>query len=467
MTRSNPDQILTVAQMRAAEEALIAGGSSVDALMQIAGRGAGEWVWRIAAGRRVTVLCGPGNNGGDGYVIAELLRERGCPVAVVAVAEPSTDACRNARALYQGEVLSGVAPAGEVLVDCLFGSGLTRPLAAGHLQLLTGLAIGHRQCIAIDLPSGVESDSGRALNDSLRAYDLTLALGAWKFAHLLMPACAAMGALRLVEIGVQAVPGAAEVLARPRFRPPAADAHKYRRGLVAVVAGPMPGAALLASAAAQGSGAGYVKLLDRATAGSVPADLVRDDRPVAEALGDKRVSAVLAGPGLGRDSEAASTLAAVLGFRFPTVLDADALVMLRPEPLEGRAAPLILTPHDGELAQLEQAFALPGGGSKPERAHALAVASRAVVVAKGPDTVIAAPDGRMACAVRASPWLSTAGTGDVLAGAIAGRLATGAEPFAAACEGVWLQAEAARQLNGPFTAGALAQTIPSAYASAL
>ena len=463
------DQILTVAQMRAAEAGLIAAGISVDALMQTAGRGAAEWVWRIAAHRAVTVLCGPGNNGGDGYVIAEALRERGGKVVVVAGAEPKTDAARKARALYQGEVLpSDHLPKGDILVDCLFGSGLTRPLSENHFALLTRLAASHPRRIALDVPSGTGSDSGMLLNAGLPSFDLTIALGAWKFAHFLMPACASAGAVRLVPIGVEAVSGAAMVLSRPQFSAPAADAHKYRRGLLAVIGGAMPGAALLSAEAAQGAGAGYIKLLPGM--GSVPTlappDLVIDSRPLSEALLDSRLNALLIGPGLGRDGQARERLADALAADIPAVLDADALVLLGSQQLAARTAPLIVTPHEGELAALERAFDLDGNGSKPQRTLALARTGRMVVVAKGSDTVIAAPDGRLTCAQRASSWLSAAGTGDVLAGAIASRLATGADPFAAACEGVWLHGEAAWLAPPAFSAAMLAATIRSAYAAA-
>lgn len=461
-------QILTVAQMRAAEQALIDAGSSVDALMQIAGRGAAEWVWRIAGHHRVTVLCGPGNNGGDGYVIAEAIRERGGKVAVIAATEPKTDAARAARALFGGEVLGPDAQRhGEVLVDCLFGSGLARPLAPEHAALLSVLADSHRHRVAIDLPSGVQSDSGMLLNDGLPRYDLTIALGAWKFAHLLMPASAAMGALRLVGIGVEPVAGAAQVIARPALAPPAEDAHKYRRGLLAVVAGEMPGAALLACAAARGAGAGYVKLFVDEAPQQAPADLVVETAHLSEAVLDTRIAALLVGPGLGRHAEGRERLAEVLATQVPAVLDADALVLLGARQLSERSAPLIATPHDGELVALERAFELDGAGSKPERAAALATASGMVIVAKGPDTVIAAPDGRLACAPRATSWLSTAGTGDVLAGAIASRLATGAEAFAAATQGVWLHGEAARLSRAGFGASELAAAIPDALASCL
>lgn len=461
------DQILTVDQMRAAEQALIDAGSSVDALMQIAGRGAAEWVWRTAGHHRITVLCGPGNNGGDGYVIAEAIREKGGRVSVVAAVEAKTDAARNARALYGGEVLGPDAGIhGEVLVDCLFGSGLARPLTPEHLDLIGQLAARHRHCIAIDIPSGVQSDSGMLLNEGLPDYDLTVSLGAWKFAHFLMPAAAKMGRQRLVGIGVGQVDGAARRIVRPALLAPPADAHKYRRGLLAVVGGEMFGAALLACEAAQGAGAGYVKLFGERPP-NAPAGLVVDSGHLSDVLTDHRNTAILAGPGLGRHADAREKLATALADPVPAVLDADALVLLGARQLSERTAPVIATPHEGELVALERTFSVDGAGTKVERAVALARASGMVIVAKGPDTVIAAPDGRIACAVRATSWLSTAGTGDVLAGAIASRLATGCDAFEAACEGVWLHSEAARLCRPAFDAGELAGAIPDALAACL
>ncbi len=462
------DQILTVAQMRAAEEALIAAGSSVDDLMQRAGCGAAEWVWRLSAGRPVTVLCGPGNNGGDGYVIAEAIRARGGPVAVVAACAPVTAAARHASALFGGEVtLAAAHPHGEVLVDCLFGSGLTRPLGDADLALLNRLATSHRLRIAVDLPSGVDSESGLPLNPQLPHYDLTVALGAWKFAHILMPSCAQLGALRLVDIGCDLVPGAAQMLTKPRLLAPVPDAHKYRRGLLAVVGGAMPGAALLAAQAAQVAGAGYVKLFADLAPETGPADLVVETEPLAGVLADRRIAAILVGPGLGRDGTAQDRLAIALGVPVPVVLDADALMLLGKNALAARKAATIATPHEGELAALERTFSCTAGGSKVQRAAALAAASGMIIVAKGPDTVTATPDGRLSCAARGSSWLSVAGTGDVLAGIIASRLATGIDPFTAACEGVWLHAEAAQLCTVPFSASALARTIPRAYAACL
>lgn len=458
------DPVLTVAHMRAAEEALIASGETVDSLMRIAGTGAAEWIWRSAGGRPVTVLCGPGNNGGDGYVIAEALRQRGLAVTVVAPLEPKTEAARRARAAYGGSLDD--RGKGSVLVDCLFGSGLTRPLGPELVGLLGELARHHRYRVAVDLPSGIDSDSGALLDEGLPSFDLTLALGAWKFAHALMPAMAQMGERRLVRIGIAPVESATHLLARPRFAVPAPDAHKYTRGLVLVVGGAMAGASMLACEGALRAGAGAVRLTAGHPHPSVSPDVILKEGPLAELLGDERTDAVLIGPGLGRDRAAKDRLAEVLAADRPTVADADALNLLKPGLLAGRSAPLILTPHGGELARLLEAFSVRAEG-KVAQARAVAEAARAVVVAKGPDTVIAAPDGRTAMAPSPTSWLAVAGTGDVLAGASASRMAVGHDPFTAACEAVWLHGEAARQAGAAFLASELAKAISGAYAAAL
>ena len=459
-------QVLTVAQMQAAEQALIDGGTSVDKLMQIAGTGAAEWVWRVAAGRPVTVLCGPGNNGGDGYVIAEVLRSRGLAVQVVAPVAPKTDAAKHARRAYKGVAMSsGKDAKGQVLVDCLFGSGLTRPLTAEHALMLRDLAARHQLRVAIDLPSGVESDSGSLLNDHLPEYRLTIALGAWKFAHHRLPARSMMGDLQLVPIGVEEVESAARLAGRPHIAAPAPAAHKYTRGLCAVIGGAMPGAALLASQAAMRAGAGYVKLLANDVPASAPAGLVIDGRKLSDALDDGRIASLLVGPGLGRDQNAQERLAAALGTAKQAVLDADALVLLRPEMLQQDGA-YLATPHDGELEALCRSFAVVAA-DRQTRALALAKASGMAILAKGPDTVIAAPDGRLALAPPATSWLSVAGTGDVLAGIAASRMATGLAPFEAACEAVWLHGEAARLCGPAFTADDLANAVSGAIAAAL
>lgn len=458
------DQVLAVAEMRAAEQALFDAGISVSDLMEIAAGGAAEWVRRMAAGRAVTVLCGPGNNGGDGYVIARRLREAGNAVSVIAPLAPATDAAREARRRWGPEVAAkGDGVEGDVFVDCLFGSGLTRPLLDGHTGLLRDVAARHRYRIAIDLPSGVDSDSGAVLNDALPAYDLTLALGAWKFAHWSLPGRALMGQMRLVEIGIANVAGAARLIGRPRIAAPAADSHKYRRGLIGIVGGAMPGAGLLAAAAAQRAGAGYVKLLAPAADPRTPPDVVTDTAPLADALADPRLAAILVGPGLGRNDGARDTLAAALAQARALVLDADALMLLAPEQLP-EGTPVLATPHDGELDALCRSFGI-APASRRDRALALARASGMVVLAKGPDSIVAAPDGRIALGPSAPSWLSVAGTGDVLAGIAASRMATGTDPFTAACEALWLHGGAARRCGAAFTPSQLAERVADALAA--
>lgn len=459
-------QILTVAQMQAAEQAIFDAGTSVSELMEIAAGGAAEWIRRIAAGRAITVLCGPGNNGGDGYVIARRMREFGNDVRIIAPMEPSTDAARKAREAWGESVsTSGDGAKGSVFVDCLFGSGLSRPLSAELALLLRDLATRHDIRIAVDLPSGIESDSGRLLNDRLPRFDVTLALGAWKFAHWLLPARSLMGRLRLISIGIDRVVDAAQVVSRPRFSPPDENAHKYSRGLATVVGGAMPGAGLLTVEAARRAGAGYVKLLSDHSHPSVQAGIVVSEGPLSETLGDERIDAIAIGPGLGRDDEARQRLAEVANTGPPLLLDADALVLLERGQID-RERPVIATPHDGELETLCRTFDCIAEGRK-DRAAALAKASGIVVCAKGPDTFIAAPDGRIAIAPHGPSWLSVAGTGDVLAGIAVSRLAAGRASFEAACEAVWLHTEAARRCAVPFTPEALADKVSEAYRACL
>lgn len=448
--------------MRAAEAA---SGASEWELMQRAGAGAAEWVRRVAAGRAVTVLCGPGNNGGDGYVIAEGLRVAGLDVAVVAPLEPATESARKARSGYGGEVAR--LPGGRhapILVDALFGFGLARPLAGELAKMLEEARTTHGYIIAIDVPSGIESDTAAWLGAPF-ACDLTLALGAWKRAHWLMPASAAMGAKRLVDIGLGPVARSERLSPRPRLNAPAADSHKYRRGLLAVVAGEMPGAALLSAEAALRAGAGYVKLLSARDDCNAPPELVVE-RDLA-ALADDRLAAVLLGPGLGRGDIGRERLWAVLDAARPAVLDADALNLLDWDALEGVAAHrLLLTPHEGELARLCDAFGVTAD-SKFARAAGLRDATGANVLAKGPDNCLAPAQGGLVFFPAASSWLSVAGTGDVLAGIAASRLAHHGDAAPAGEEAVWIHREAARIAGPAFTAGDLARAVRPALVALL
>ncbi|BAV63985.1 bifunctional ADP-dependent NAD(P)H-hydrate dehydratase/NAD(P)H-hydrate epimerase [Sphingobium cloacae] len=452
--------------MRAAEQAVIASGVPEYDLMERAGAAAAEIVWRAGGSRDVLVLCGPGNNGGDGFVIARILRAKGVPVRVAALGESRTASSLRARAAWAGPVepLQDAQPAGQ-LVDALFGTGLTRgldPQAATELGRLVDLA---SHSYAIDLPSGVETDSGALLSPVPR-FGVGIALGAWKPAHLLYPAAGRMERLQCAEIGV-AAPSDVGRLAPPSLHPPAGDEHKYSRGLVAVVGGEMAGASLLASHAAARSGAGMVRRMAAAMETGGPDAIVtigaQTAAEVERALDDRRLAAVLAGPGLGRDDRARERLNIVLQSGHPLVLDADALNILS----EGGAGPLpagaILTPHEAEFTRL---FG-DRSGSKIDRALEAARRSRCIVVYKGADTVIAAPDGRARIASHASSWLSTAGTGDVLAGLVAGRLAVTRDALRAACEAVWLHGEAARRAGAAFIADDLIERLPGAIARRL
>ncbi|MWV27858.1 NAD(P)H-hydrate dehydratase [Aurantiacibacter rhizosphaerae] len=464
MKAAAPQQILTADQMRASEQRLIDQGETVESLMERAGAGAADWVWRLSAGRPVTVLCGSGNNGGDGYVIARLLEQRGVAVSVVAPMGPKTDAAVTARKRWAGTPVDFAS--GEVFVDCLFGTGLARPLSDDLLAKLTQLSDAHALSVAIDLPSGVDSDTGECLNDELPHYALTVALGAWKRAHWLMPACAAMGSRHLFDIGVGAVENAVQLTQRPCLSAPARDAHKYSRGLVTIIGGEMPGAAILAAKAAQHAGAGYVKLLAPHSHPDLPADIVLDENEdMSPALDDKRLGALLIGPGLGRSEKARQKLRQALASSAPLVLDADALTLLSPDMLGDGAAAHLATPHEGELASLCEAFGISANG-KLEEARALHEATGLTVLAKGSDNILVGSSG-IRFFPPTSPWLSTAGTGDVLAGIAASRVASGCTPFLAAQQAVQIHAEAARIAGPVFSASDLVDALPRAYAAFL
>ncbi|MXP28956.1 NAD(P)H-hydrate dehydratase [Porphyrobacter algicida] len=455
--------VLTVAQMRAAEQSAMASGVSEWELMERAGEGAAQWVARVAGGRAVTVLCGPGNNGGDGYVIAETLRKSGLAVRVVAPVDPTTETASKARASYAGPVDVAATLTDPILVDCLFGYGLSRKVEGQFAELLEQFGKSSSFKIAIDVPSGVMSDSGEWLAAPYQC-DLTLALGAWKRAHWLMPGCAAMGEKRLVDIGLALDHDDVTLSDRPLLSAPAPDSHKYRRGLLAVVAGAMPGAPLLACEAAMRAGAGYVKLLSDSSPTCSPPDLVVSTSALGEALSDERIGAMLVGPGLGRDDAARERLATVLDARACAVIDADALHLLDADMFEGvDASRICLTPHEGELAALCKAFDVTAEG-KVEQATGLRDAIGTAILAKGPDTVLACADGRLTFFPRGSSWLSVAGSGDVLAGIIASRLAGHGDPARAAEEGVWLHSYAAALAGPSFTASRLASCVNRALA---
>ncbi|WP_332811602.1 NAD(P)H-hydrate dehydratase [Sphingomonas sp.] len=452
--------ILTADEIRAAEEAVIAAGTSGEELMARAGAAAADAIWRYAGPRPALVLCGPGNNGGDGYVIARLLAARGVAVRVAALAEPRTTIARWARAGWTGDVEDLLTTHGApLLIDALFGIGLVRPLDPDAAAALMRLASEAQVIVAIDLPSGAATDDGSLLSP-VPDYDLTIAFAALKPSHLLQPAARHIGRLVLADIGVPAQ-SQLHAIGRPSLRLPGPDDHKYSRGYVAVLAGAMAGAAGLTASAALRAGAGYVRLIG---GGDVPVPLaVVRDHGSGDPLEDQRIGAIAIGPGLGRDTAAERLLEQALASRAPLVLDADALVLLaRRADMPQRAADSILTPHAGEFAQL---FGTPPG-TKIDQARAAARGTGAVVVFKGADTVVAAPDGRAAIAPPAPAALASAGTGDVLTGIIAALRAGGLEAYEAACAGVWLHGRAAELAGDALIADDLVSAIPMALAQA-
>jgi hydroxyethylthiazole kinase-like uncharacterized protein yjeF len=453
--------ILTADEMRAAEQAVFDSGVLPYDLMERAGAAAADIIWRAGGLRDVLVLCGPGNNGGDGFVIARLLRERGVPVRVAASGESRTESSRKARERWDGpvETLADAAPATQ-LVDALFGIGLSRGLESDLAGRLYDLAGAADRSYAIDVPSGVDTDGGMALSE-VPHFDICIALGALKPAHVLQPASGTFSRLVCLDIGISVDKAKTHLLALPRIVPPPANSHKYRRGLVAVVAGEMAGAGILSASATARSGAGYVRYLAPDPTDRLPNAVVRNPGEVGKALEDRRIAAVLVGPGLGRSDEAKARLQAAVSAGHPLVVDADGLLLLEgPGSLPAGA---IVTPHEGEFVSLFGELS----GSKIDRARQAAALVQGVLVYKGPDTVIADADGRVAVAQTGSSWLSTAGTGDVLAGLCAARLAVTGYPFRAACEAVWLHGDAARRAGAAFVADDLIAHIPAAIAARL
>lgn len=450
--------VLTAADMRVAEQALFDSGTSQIEVMERAALAVARETARFARRRPILVLAGPGNNGGDAWGAAALLKGLGHDVSVAALGEAKSGAAGEMRARWAGPVET-LAEAGHrpVLVDGLFGTGLTRPLAEDVAGPLQRLVTKSDFALAIDLPSGLETDSGANLGAA--EMNATVMLGSPKPAHLLLPGSAKCGALIHADIGIP-VQSDVHVLGRPSIDAPSADAHKYSRGMVAVIAGSMRGAARLAAHSSMKAGAGYVVL---SGGGGPGPDALVHRRFGSELLCDKRIGALMIGPGLGRDDEAKENLEAVLASTLPLVLDADALALIEPEQLAKREAPMILTPHSGEFDQLFGA----GEGSKIDRTIAAAQASGAVVIHKGSDSVIATPDGRAWLSPSGSSWLSTAGTGDVLAGLCAARLAASGDPALAAQEAVWLHNEAARFSGPAFIADDLIEALPAAIAATL
>lgn len=519
-------ELLTAAQMRAIEAAAIVSGDVTGLeLMGRAGRGVveaifEEWPELRAGSFRAAVLCGPGNNGGDGFVVARLLKERGWDVTCYAwddLARQGPDA-REMRARW--EAAGGrITPFGafhpardgfDVMVDALFGIGMTRGLEiSASLEEFLGCA---PRRVAVDLPSGLMSDSGGSVEPKFVA-DLSVTFHAPKLGHFLGLGPECCGKLVVADIGLRGGQGV-PLVAAPDVRRlrKGSGAHKFGHGAALVLAGPSGrgGAARLAARGALRIGAGLVTVgcpaealaENAARLDAVMLRVVEDRAGLEAVLEDGRIGVVCLGPGLGTGAREAGLVAVALGMPVPgltrdlsggvgegsgvgpgaspgrgLVLDADALTILSRE--AGLFGALhegcVLTPHGGEFARLfpdiAEKLAAPAtkgpAYSKVDATREAAARAGCVVLFKGADTVIAAPDGR--CAInlahyeRAAPWLATAGSGDVLAGFIAGLMARGFSPFDAACTGAWLHVECAREFGPGLIAEDLPEMLPAVF----
>jgi len=482
-----PIELLTPDEMAAADRSAIAGGISGFELMQNAGRAVAEAARKTAGRGEILVLAGPGNNGGDGFVAATLLRGEGraVRVALLGAREAVSGDAVRAAAAYDGP-LETLGPdtdlSAALVVDALFGAGLARPLTGDTAALVERLNASGVPVLAVDLPSGVDGRTGEAAGAAVRA-TRTVTFFRLKPGHLLLPGRTLCGPTDIARIGI---PDSVLAEIRPKtfhnlpplwrrhLRLPRPEDHKYARGHAFVVSGPASatGAARLAAAGALRAGAGAVTVASPpdaviVNASQLTAVMVREcDGPSAleELLGDPRPKSIVIGPGNGVGAETRANVEVALASDAAIVLDADALTSWRDRREElfagirGRPRPVVLTPHEGEFGRL-----FPGEGPRLDRSRAAAAESGAVIVLKGNDSVVAAPDGRAAINSNAPPDLATAGSGDVLAGIIAGLLAQGMKGFEAAAAGVWMHGAAA----APVGRGLIAEDLPPALPAVL
>lgn len=473
------NELLSVEQMGQADQLAIEGGTSGLELMERAGKAVADHAARLAGDRSIVVLCGPGNNGGDGYVAARYLQNHGYRVRIAALGDPK-DLTGDARTNYKrwDGVIEPLWPIvleeDCIVIDALFGAGLTRDIEEPITTVLNAARDLGLPSIAVDLPSGLNGNTGDVQGTALPATE-TVTFFRKKPGHLLYPGRGLCGEITVIDIGI---PETALDTIKPNvaentpalwgdlvFGKQVATDHKYDRGhLIVAGSADMPGAARLATRAARRIGAGLVTLSVPAIAKEIylagdPGNIVEARIDFANTLHDPRRNAVVLGPGLGISDETKSmVLSALMGGKRSVVLDADALSVFADNPpdlFDAIQGPTVLTPHEGEFRRLFNVE-----GDKLTRAKAAASQSGAVVILKGADTVIAAPDGRAAINVNAPRWLGTAGAGDVLAGMIGGLLATGTPSFEAACAAVWCHGEAGTYIGPGLIAEDIAEELP-------
>lgn len=489
-------QLLTCTEMGRADRAAVELGTSGLELMEKAGQAVADAAMdMVPVGADIVVLCGPGNNGGDGFVAARRLAACGRTVTVGLLGSRDAlrgDAAEMARR-YRGDVSqvsSALVDRAALVIDALFGAGLSRPIDddSALAEVFRSIETCDAAVLAVDVPSGMNGDLGRADGAVLPA-DRTVTFFRRKPGHLLMPGRELCGEVVVADIGMP--PGVLQakgVLAaqarnwsngtsiwQAHWPAVALGGHKYHRGHAVVVSGniEMSGAARLAARAALRIGSGLVTVASPrdamvAHAGQLNAILLAHCETLEDLhrlLSDPRKNTFVIGPGLGLAKASRERVLAVLASLAATVLDADALTVMAPAPddlfaaIKVRAgAPAVLTPHSGEFTRL---FG-DGPGSKLDRTRAAALQCGGIVVLKGADTVIAAPDGRAVINENAPPWLATGGSGDVLAGMIGGLLAQGMPAFEAACAAVWMHGAAATRFGRGLIAEDIVEMLPAA-----
>jgi hydroxyethylthiazole kinase-like uncharacterized protein yjeF len=475
--------LLTVEESHAADRLAAEDGVESLSLMERAGAGVAAAVRERWRPRRTVVLCGPGNNGGDGFVVARHLKDAGWEVSVVLLGP--RDALKGDAATMAAKwdgLVSDLTPAcldgAELVVDALFGAGLSRPVDDKPAATLKAINEHGIDCVAVDVPSGVHGDTGQVLGVAARAA-LTVTFFRKKPGHLLAPGRFFCGETRVVDIGIPETvldriePDCFENtpdLWLHRFPRPDPETHKYKRGHAIVVSGgaSRTGAARLAARGALRAGAGLVTVLGPPDALAINASQLTavmvgafdGAEELARLLSDTRLNAVLIGPGCGVGERTRANVLAALSLSKACVLDADAVTSFegRAERLfEGLTDASILTPHEGEFARLFGDF---GDADKLTKTREAAERSGATILLKGPDTVIAAPDGRAAINANAPPTLATAGSGDVLAGFCLGLLAQHMPSFEAACAAAWLHGAAAEAFGPGLISEDLSEALP-------